>query len=204
MSTISAQQVKELREKTGSGLMECKKALQEAKGDLAEAVTILRKKGQAAAEKKSGRSTSEGAVGSYIHTGGRVGVLIEVNCETDFVANTDEFKTLVRELAMQVAAASPALARWVRREEVPADALDKERDILESQAAAAGKPANVVAKIVEGKLSKFYSENVLMEQPFIKNPDQTVDEYLKSTIAVLKENIQVRRFVRFERGEGLD
>ena len=204
MSTISAQQVKELREKTGSGLMECKKALQEAKGDLAEAVTILRKKGQAAAEKKSGRSTSEGAVGSYIHTGGRVGVLIEVNCETDFVANTDEFKTLVRELAMQVAAASPALARWVRREEVPADALDKERDILESQAAAAGKPANVVAKIVEGKLSKFYSENVLMEQPFIKNPDQTVDQYLKSTIAVLKENIQVRRFVRFERGEGLD
>ena len=204
MSTISAQQVKELREKTGSGLMECKKALQEAKGDLAEAVTILRKKGQAAAEKKSGRSTSEGAVGSYIHTGGRVGVLIEVNCETDFVANTDEFKTLVRELAMQVAAASPALARWVRREEVPADALDKERDILESQAVAAGKPANVVAKIVEGKLSKFYSENVLMEQPFIKNPDQTVDEYLKSTIAVLKENIQVRRFVRFERGEGLD
>ncbi len=201
MSTISAQQVKELREKTGSGLMECKKALQEANGDLEEAVTILRKKGQAAAEKKSGRSTSEGAVGSYIHTGGRVGVLIEVNCETDFVANTDEFKELVRDLAMQVAAASPALPRWVRRDEVPTDALDKERDILKSQAEAAGKPPNVVEKIVEGKLSKFYSENVLMEQPYIKNPDQTVDEYLKSKVAVLKENIQVRRFVRFERGE---
>lgn len=203
MSNISAQQVKQLRERTGSGLMECKKALQEANGDIEEAITILRKKGQAAAEKKSGRATSEGAVGSYIHTGGRVGVLIEVNCETDFVANTDEFKELVRDLAMQVAAASPALPRWVRREEVPSDALDKERDILKSQAEAAGKPPNVVEKIVEGKLSKFYSENVLMEQAYIKNPDQSVDEYLKSKVAVLKENIQVRRFVRFERGEEL-
>jgi len=203
MSTISAQQVKELREKTGSGLMECKKALQEADGNLEEAVSILRKKGQATAEKKAGRSTSEGAVGSYIHTGGRVGVLIEVNCETDFVANTDEFKTLVHDIAMQVAAASPSAARWVRRDEVPENALDKERDILKSQAEAAGKPANIVEKIVEGKLAKFYSENVLMEQPFIKNPDQTVDEYLKSKVAILKENIQVRRFVRFERGEAI-
>ncbi len=203
MSTISAQQVKELREKTGSGLMECKKALQEADGNLEEAVTILRKKGQAVAEKKSGRSTSEGAIGSYIHTGGRVGVLIEVNCETDFVANTDEFKELVRDIAMQVAAASPAPARWVSRDEVPADALDKERDILKSQAEATGKPANVVEKIVEGKLSKFLSENVLMDQPFIKNPDQTVEEHLKSKIAVIKENIQVRRFVRYERGEAM-
>jgi len=203
MSTISAQQVKELREKTGSGLMECKKALQEADGNIDEAITILRKKGQAAAEKKSGRSTSEGAVGSYIHTGGRVGVLVEVNCETDFVANTDEFKELVRDIAMQVAAASPALPRWVRREEVPGDALDKERDILKSQAEADGKPANIVEKIVEGKLSKFYSENVLLEQAYIKNPDQSVDEYLKSKIAVMKENIQIRRFVRFERGEAL-
>jgi elongation factor Ts len=203
MSTISAQQVKELREKTGSGLMECKKALQEADGNLEEAVSILRKKGQATAEKKAGRSTSEGAVGSYIHTGGRVGVLIEVNCETDFVANTDEFKTLVRDIAMQVAAASPCAARWVRRDEVPESALDKERDILKSQAEAAGKPANIVEKIVEGKLAKFYSENVLMEQPFIKNPDQTVDEYLKSKVAIIKENIQVRRFVRYERGEAI-
>ena len=203
MSTISAQQVKELREKTGSGLMECKKALQEADGNLEEAVTILRKKGQAAAEKKAGRSTSEGAVGSYIHTGGRVGVLIEVNCETDFVANTDEFKQLVRDIAMQVAAASPAPARWVRRDEVPNETLDKERDILKSQAEAAGKPPHVVEKIVEGKLAKFFSENVLMAQPFIKNPDQTVEEYLKSKIAIIKENIQVRRFVRYERGEAI-
>ncbi len=203
MGTISAQQVKELREKTGSGLMECKKALQEADGNLEEAVIILRKKGQAAAEKKAGRSTSEGAIGSYIHTGGRVGVLIEVNCETDFVANTDEFKEIVRDIALQVAAASPACARWVRRDEVPDDALDKERDILKSQAEAAGKPANVVEKIVEGRLAKFFSENVLMDQPFIKNPDQTVDEYLKSKIAIIKENIQVRRFVRYERGEAM-
>ncbi len=201
--TISAQQVKELREKTGSGLMECKKALQEADGNVDEAATILRKKGQATAEKRSGRSTTEGRIGSYIHTGGRVGVLIEVNCETDFVANTDEFQELVRDLGMQVAAAAPSTARWVRREDVPKDALDKEREILTSQAEASGKPANVIEKIVEGRLSKFYAENVLLEQAFIKNPDQTVGELLKSRIAVLKENIQVRRFVRFERGETL-
>jgi elongation factor Ts len=195
--------VKELREKTGSGLMECKKALTDADGNIEEAITLLRKRGQAAAEKKMGRSTSEGLVGSYIHTGGRVGVLIEVNCETDFVAATDEFKELVKDLAMQVAAASPAPARWVKREDVPADALDKEREILKSQAESSGKPANVIEKIIEGKLGKFYSENVLLEQAFIKNPDQSVEDYLKSKIAVLKENIQVRRFVRFERGEAL-
>lgn len=203
MSNISAQQVKELREKTGSGLMECKKALQESDGEIEAAIVILRKKGQAAAEKKSGRATSEGLVGSYIHTGGRVGVLIEVNCETDFVANTDEFKELVKDLAMQVAAASPSVPRWVKRDEVPSDALDKEREILKGQAEQSGKPANVVEKIVEGRLSKFYAENVLLEQTYVKNPDQTVEEYLKSRIAVLKENIQVRRFVRFERGEEL-
>ncbi len=201
MANISAQLVKELRDKTGSGLMECKKALEDASGNLEEAVTLLRKRGAAAAETKVGRSTTEGLVSSYIHPGGRVGVLIEVNCETDFVAATDEFRELVKDLAMQVAAASPALARWVRREEVPQDALEKERDILTSQAEGTGKPANVIQKIVEGKISKFYSENVLLEQPYIKNPDQTVEEYLKSRIAVLKENIQVRRFVRFERGE---
>jgi len=203
MATISAQLVKELREKTGSGLMECKKALTDADGNIEEAVTLLRKRGQAAAEKKMGRSTSEGLVGSYIHTGGRVGVLIEVNCETDFVAATDEFKELVKDLAMQVAAASPAAARWVKREDVPADALDREREILKSQAESSGKPANVIEKIIEGKLGKFYSENVLLEQAFIKNPDQSVEDYLKSKIAVLKENIQIRRFVRFERGEAL-
>jgi elongation factor Ts len=201
MATISAQLVKELREKTGAGMMECKKALEDAGGNLEEAVTLLRKRGAAAAETKVGRATTEGLVGSYIHPGGRVGVLIEVNCETDFVAATEEFRELVKDLAMQVAAASPALARWVRREEVPGNALDKERDILRSQAEGTGKPANVIEKIVEGKLTKFYAENVLLEQPYIKNPDQTVEEYLKSKIAVLKENIQVRRFVRFERGE---
>jgi len=203
MATISAQLVKELREKTGAGMMECKKALEDAGGNLEEAVTLLRKRGAAAAESKVGRATSEGLVGSYIHPGGRVGVLIEVNCETDFVAATEEFKELVKDLAMQVAAASPALARWVRREEVPANALDKERDILRSQAESTGKPAAVIDKIVEGKLSKFYAENVLLEQPYIKNPDQTVEEHLKSKIAVLKENIQVRRFARFERGESI-
>ncbi len=201
MANISAQLVKELREKTGAGMMECKKALEDSGGNLEEAIILLRKRGAAAAESKLSRQTSEGLVGSYIHPGGRVGVLIEVNCETDFVAATEEFRELVKDLAMQVAAASPALARWVRREEVPADALDKERDILRSQAEATGKPANVIEKIVEGKLSKFYSENVLLEQPYIKNPEQTVEEYLKSKIAILKENIQVRRFVRFERGE---
>ncbi len=201
MATISAQRVKELREKTGAGMMECKKALEDAGGNLEEAVTLLRKRGASAAESKMGRATSEGLVGSYIHPGGRVGVLIEVNCETDFVAATEEFRELVKDLAMQVAAASPTLARWVRREDVPANALDKEREILRSQAEATGKPANVIEKIVEGKLSKFYTENVLLEQPYIKNPDQRVEEYLKSKIAVLKENIQVRRFVRFERGE---
>ena len=203
MANISAKLVKELREKTGAGMMECKKALEDAGGNLEEAVTLLRKRGAAAAETKLGRATTEGLVSSYIHPGGRVGVLIEVNCETDFVAATEEFRELVKDLAMQVAAASPALARWVRREDVPKDALDKERDILRSQAEGTGKPANVIEKIVEGKLSKFYSENVLLEQPYIKNPDQTVEEYLKSRIAVLKENIQVRRFVRFERGESI-
>ncbi len=201
MANISAKLVKELREKTGAGMMECKKALEDAGGNLEEAVTLLRKRGSAAAETKLGRATAEGLVSSYIHPGGRVGVLIEINCETDFVAATEEFRELVKDLAMQVAAASPAPARWVRREEVPADALEKERDILKSQAEGTGKPANVIEKIVEGKLTKFFSDNVLLEQPYIKNPDQSVEEYVKSKIAVLKENIQVRRFVRFERGE---
>jgi elongation factor Ts len=206
MTSISAQLVKELRDKTGSGMMECKKALEDAGGDIEGAVTLLRKRGQAAAEKKFGRSTGEGLVGSYIHTGGRVGVLIEVNCETDFVANTEEFKDLVKHLAMQVAASRP---RWVRRDDVPAEALDKEREIMRSQAEGTGKPKNVIEKIVEGKLEKFYSENVLMDQLFVnpkgdkENEGQTVEVYLKSKIAVLKENIQVRRFVRFERGEAL-
>ena len=200
MSNVSASEVKNLRQKTGAGLMECKKALVEADGDVDQAVTILRKRGQAAAEKKAGRATSEGLIGSYIH-GGKIGVLIEVNCETDFVAKTPQFQDLVKDLAMQVAAASPAPARFVRREDVPEEVLVKEREILKSQAEASGKPPEVVDKIVEGKLGKFYAEVVLLEQPFIKNPDTTVQEHVTSAIAVLKENIQVRRFQRFERGE---
>jgi len=200
LSNVSAQQVKTLREKTGAGLMECKKALVDAAGDLEEAVTILRKRGQAAAQKKAGRTTSEGLIGSYVH-GGKIGVLIEVNCETDFVAKTPEFQELVKDLAMQVAAASPAQARFVRREEVPEEVLAKEGEISRGQAAASGKPAQVVDKIVEGKLGKFYSEVVLLEQPFIRNQEITVQQHITSMIAILKENIQVRRFARFERGE---
>jgi len=180
--------------------MECKKALVDAAGDLEEAVTILRKRGQAAAQKKAGRTTSEGLIGSYVH-GGKIGVLIEVNCETDFVAKTPEFQELVKDLAMQVAAASPAQARFVRREEVPEEVLAKEGEISRGQAAASGKPAQVVDKIVEGKLGKFYSEVVLLEQPFIRNQEITVQQHITSMIAILKENIQVRRFARFERGE---
>jgi elongation factor Ts len=197
LSDISAEQVKNLRQKTGAGLMECKKALVETDGDLDQAVTVLRKRGQAAAEKKAGRTTSEGLIGSYIH-GGKIGVLIEVNCETDFVAKTPQFQELVKDLAMQVAASSP---RFVRREDVPEEVLAKEREILKSQAESSGKPAQIIEKIVEGKLAKFYSETVLLEQPFIKNADTTIQQHVAAIISVLKENIQVRRFARFERGE---
>jgi elongation factor Ts len=180
--------------------MECKNALVEANGDMEKAVTVLRKRGQAAADKKAGRATSEGLIGSYVH-GGKIGVLIEVNCETDFVAKTPQFQELVKDLAMQVAAASPAPARFVTREDVPDEVLAKEREILKSQAEASGKPPEVVDKIVEGRLGKFYSEAVFLEQPFIKDPEVSVQQHITSTIAVLKENIQVRRFARFERGE---
>jgi elongation factor Ts len=200
VSKISADVVKKLRDQTGAGLMECKSALVEADGDLEKAVTILRKKGQAAAEKKAGRSTSEVLIGSYIHAGGKIGVLIEVSCETDFVAKTDDFQGLVKDLAMQVAAASPG---FVKREDVPEEMLDKEREILKGQAEQSGKPAQVIEKIVEGRLNKYFSERVLLEQPFIKDPDITVQEFITSKIAVLKENIQVRRFVRYRRGEPL-
>jgi len=198
VSKISAEAVKKLRDQTGAGLMDCKGALVEADGDLEKAVTILRKKGQAAAEKKASRSTTEGLIGSYIHAGGKIGVLVEVSCETDFVAKTSDFQDLVKDLAMQVAAASPG---FVRREEVPEETLDKEREILKSQAEQSGKPAQVIEKIVAGRLNKYFSERVLLEQPFIKDPDVTVQEYITSKISVLKENIQVRRFMRYERGE---
>lgn len=201
MSKISAQSVKELRERTAAGLMECKSALVEADGDLEKAVTILRKRGKAAAEKKAGRATTEGLIGSYIHGGGKIGVLIELSCETDFVAKTADFQELLKDLAMQVAAASPAPARFVSREEVPEDVLTAEKAVLRSQAEQSGKPPQVIDKIVEGRLGKFFSETVLLEQPFIKDPEMTVHQYITSKIAVLKENIQVRRFVRYVRGE---
>lgn len=184
--------------------MECKAALAEAEGNMDKAVLVLRKRGQAVAEKKAERTTTEGIIGSYIHAGGRIGVLIEVNCETDFVAKTAEFQELVKDLAMQVAAASPARARFLKREDVPEEVLAAEREILRSQAEASGKKGPVLDKIVEGRLSKFFTETVFLEQPFIKDESITVEQHITSKIAVLKENIQVRRFVRFERGERID
>jgi elongation factor Ts len=198
---VTAQRVKELRERTGAGMMDCKSALTEAQGDLEKAVDLLRKKGLAAAAKKSGRLTAEGAVGSYIHAGGKIGVLVEVNCETDFVARTERFQELVKDIAMHIAAAEP---RFVAREEVTPDVLERERAIFREQALASGKPANVVDRIVDGKLDKFYAEFVLLEQPFVKNPDQTVGQLVSEKVAQIGENIRVRRFSRFRLGEGLE
>lgn len=195
--TISASQVRELREKTGAGMMDCKRALEEAKGDMEEAIRILREKGMAAAERKAGRRTSEGLVDAYIHHGNRVGVLIEVNCETDFVARTDDFRNFVRDLAMQVAAANP---RWVRREDVPVEVLEQEKELLRRQAQQEGKPENVVERMVEGRLNKFLSEACLEEQPFIRDPDVTVGELVKETAARVGENVRISRFARFELG----
>ncbi len=198
---ITAQMVKELRERTGAGMMDCKAALAEAGGDLEKAIDTLRKKGLAAAAKKAGRVAADGMVGSYIHAGGKIGVLVEVNCETDFVARTEGFQELVKDVAMHVAAAEP---RFVRREEVSADVLERERAIYREQAAATGKPANVVEKIVEGKLEKFFAESCLLEQAFVKNPDVTVGQMVTEAVARIGENIQVRRFVRFKLGEGIE
>lgn len=198
---ITAQMVKELRERTGAPMMQCKTALGEAKGNLDEAVQVLRKKGIAAAEKRSGKVAADGAVGSYIHAGGKVGVLVEVNCETDFVARTDAFQELVRDVAMHIAAADP---RVVRREEVTEEILAREREVHAAQVLASGKPANLVDKIVAGKMEKFYSEAVLLEQPFVKNPDQTVQQMITEKAAKMGENVQVRRFVRFRLGEGIE
>ncbi|MDP9120460.1 MAG: translation elongation factor Ts [Acidobacteriota bacterium] len=198
---ITAQMVKQLRERTGAGMLDCKNALTEAQGDMEKAVDLLRKKGLAAAAKKAGRITAEGVVDSYIHGGGRIGVLVEVNCETDFVARTDPFRDLVKDIAMHIAAAEP---RCVRREEVTQEVLDRERAIFRDQALASGKPANVVERIVEGKIDKYYSEFVLLEQPFVKNPDLTVGQMISEAIAKIGENIQVRRFARFKLGEGIE
>jgi elongation factor Ts len=198
---IRAEAVKELREKTGAGFMDCKKALTEVSGDLEQAVRWLREKGLAAAAKKAGRATSEGLVGTYLHAGGRIGVLVEVNCETDFVAKTPDFQNLVKELAMQVAAASPALPRYVRREEVPAEVVEQEREIYRAQAKSSGKPEKVIEKIAEGKIDKFLSDVCLLEQPFIRDPEKTVKDVVSEAIAKLGENINVRRFARFQLGE---
>jgi len=198
---ITAQMVKELRERTSAPMMDCKNALTETQGDMEKAVDFLRKKGLAAAAKKAGRIAAEGAVGSYIHGGGKLGVLVEVNCETDFVARTDEFQELVRDIAMHIAAAEP---RFVRREEVTEDVLAREREIFRDQAAASGKPANVVEKIVTGKMEKYFSEFVLLEQTFVKDSDKTVGQLITEKIARIGENIQIRRFVRFKLGEGIE
>lgn len=195
--TISAQMVKELRDRTGAPMMDCKQALTETSGDLDQAVDFLRKKGMAAAEKKAGRATAEGMVGSYIHAGGKIGVLLEVNCETDFVARTEDFQGLVRDLAMHIAAADP---RFVRREEVTGEVLEREREIYREQAIDSGKPTEVVDKIVDGKVEKFYSEAVLLEQPFVRDPDHTVQEKIGEMVGKLGENIQVARFARFVLG----
>lgn len=198
---ITAEMVRSLREETGAGMMECKSALVEGRGDVAAAKEILRKKGLASAAKKAGRATSEGVVGSYIHPGAKVGVLVEINCETDFVAKTADFQALVKDVAMHVAAASPAAALFVRKKDVPEDVLAKEKEIYKAQAAAAGKPANVQDKIAEGKLKEYYGTFCLLEQSFVKEPSKTVGELIQEKIALIKENIVVRRFVRFKVGE---
>jgi elongation factor Ts len=194
---ITAQMVKELRDQTGAPMMDCKAALGEAEGDHERAVDYLRQKGVASAAKKAGRETAEGLVGSYIHAGGKVGVLLEVNCETDFVARTDDFQEVVRDIAMHVAAADP---RFVRREEVTEEVLGREREIYRQQALDSGKPEDIVDRIVEGKMEKFYSESVLLEQPYVKDPDISVGELVTAMVGKLGENIQVRRFARFQLG----
>ena len=200
--SISAEMVRTLREETGAGMMDCKNALVEAKGDTETAREILRKKGLAAAAKKASRTASEGVVGSYIHPGAKIGVLVEVNCETDFVAKTPDFHALVKDLAMHVAAASPAAPIYVTKDEVPAAALEKEKEIYRAQALDQGKPEKVVERIAEGKLKEYYQTFCLLEQPFVKDPKLTVGQLIQEKIAVIKENIVVRRFARFRIGEG--
>jgi elongation factor Ts len=198
MADISASLVKQLRERTGAGMMECKKALVEAKGDIGEAETLLRKWGIASAGKKATRSTKQGTVGSYIHAGAQLGVLVEVNCESDFVARTDDFQELVRDLAMHIAAADP---QFIRKEDVTEDVLAKEKDIQKARAMNEGKPEKVAEKIVEGRMAKFYEEVCLLEQPFVKDNTITIDQLIKQKIAKLGENISVSRFARFKVGD---
>ncbi len=195
--SVSAELVKQLRERTGVGFMECKNALQEAKGDLDAAVTILRKKGLASLAKKAGRETKEGLIGAYVHNG-KIGVLVEVNCESDFVARNADFQSLAKDLAMHIAASDP---RFIRKEDVTEGVLTKEREIYREQARATGRPENVLDRIVEGRMSKFYSETCLLEQPFVKDPSVSVQDHIASYIQRIGENIQVRRFVRYKLGD---
>jgi elongation factor Ts len=205
MADVTAGAVKSLREKTGAGMVDCKNALVEAKGDEAAAIEILRKKGMATAGKKAGRVTAEGVVGSYIHMGGKVGVLVEINCESDFVARGDEFQQLVKDVAMHIAASDP---RYATRDQVPSAELDKEREIMREQlkndSKNANKPADVLDKIIEGRLNKFYEENVLVDQPFVKDPSKTIGELVAEKIGSIKENISIRRFTRYKMGEGIE
>lgn len=201
MANISASDTMKLRQMTGSGLMDCKKALTDADGNFEKAVEILKEKGLAKAVKKAGRIAAEGVVDSYIHLGGKIGVLLEVNCETDFVAKTDGFKAFVRDIAMHVAASNP---KYVRKEEVSATEVEAEKEFLIKQAMAEGKPQNIAEKMVEGRLKKFYEEICLLEQPFVKDQDKKVQDVLLDLISKIGENISIRRFVRFEMGEGLE
>jgi elongation factor Ts len=201
MAEITAALVKQLRDKTGAGMMECKAALTEANGNIEEAITLLRKRGLASAAKRAGRTTSQGVIGSYIHMGGKIGVLVEVNCESDFVARTDDFNNLVKELGMHIAAANP---RWVRREDVPVEELDKERGIYRAQLEKEKKPAHMIDKIIEGKLGNFYSQFVLVDQPFVRDDKMTVSQLVAQASAKTGENVQISRFVRFRVGEGAE
>jgi elongation factor Ts len=205
MAEITASLIKSLREKTGAGMIDCKNALTEAGGNEEQAIEVLRKKGMATAGKKAGRVTAEGVVGSYIHMGGKVGVMVEINCETDFVARGEEFQQLVKDVAMHIAAVDP---KYLKREDVPTDELDKEREIetekLKSDQKNANKPAEVLEKIIAGKVGKYFEENVLLDQPFVKDPSKTVGELVADKIASIKENITIRRFTRYKMGEGIE
>lgn len=201
MAEITAALVKELRERTGAGMMDCKKALAATEGDMDKAIDFLREKGLAAAAKKAGRIAAEGLVESYIHGGGRIGVLVEVNCETDFVAKTDDFKNLVRDIAMHIAAANPS---YLRREEVPAAELEHEKMVLSEQARNEGKPEKIIEKMVSGRIEKYYKEVCLLEQPFVKDPDKTINDLITESIAKIGENISIRRFTRYQLGEGIE
>lgn len=201
MAEITAALVKELRERTGAGMMDCKKALSATDGDLEKAIDFLREKGLAAAAKKAGRVAAEGLVEAYIHGGGRIGVLVEVNCETDFVAKTDAFKELVKDIAMHIAATNPS---YLKREEVPTAELEHEQVVLAEQARNEGKPEKIIEKMVAGRIEKYYKEVCLMEQPFVKDPDKTISDLITESIAKIGENISIRRFTRYQLGEGIE